>query len=70
MSVAERNYLTVQEIADDLGFASSTVRWWISSGYLRAEKVSGRYMVSRQTLKNFSPPHESRGEGDKPGKDS
>lgn len=40
--IDERDWMTVQEVAADLQLSAQTVRDWIKSGRLRAEKISDR----------------------------
>ena len=54
MIVAElKEYLTIPQVARILRRDQSTVNRYIKKGYLRAERVAGRYLVERSQLSSF-----------------
>lgn len=40
--IEQRDWMTVQEVADELVLSSQTIRDWIKSGRLKAEWISNR----------------------------
>jgi len=55
--VAElKDYLTVRQVARALKRDKSSVIRYIQKGYLRAERLAGRYLIERTQLMDFVPP--------------
>ncbi len=53
MSSNERNYLTVKQIADDLGVSVQAVRNWINNGELEAIDLGHGYRIHKDEYQRF-----------------
>jgi excisionase family DNA binding protein len=53
MSSNERNYLTVKQIADDLGVSVQAVRNWINNGELEAIDLGRGYRIHKDEYQRF-----------------
>ena len=51
--MSEKDFLTVPDIAQELGLTARTVRRLFSTGKLQGKKVAGKYIITRETLKEF-----------------
>ena len=51
--MSEKDFLTVHEIAQELGLTARTVRRLFSIGKLQGKKVAGKYIITREALKEF-----------------
>ena len=49
----ERDWLTVGEVADELGFSRTTVYGWLEDGLLVGHRISGSWRVKRHDLDAF-----------------
>lgn len=50
--MSEKDFLTVHDIAQELGLTARTVRLF-SIGKLQGKKVAGKYIITREALKEF-----------------
>lgn len=46
-------YLTVEQVAKDLGFRERTIHKWIKEGRIAALKVGREYRISEQAYEDF-----------------
>jgi excisionase family DNA binding protein len=53
VSSDERNYLTVKQIADDLGVSPQAIRNWISQGELEAIDLGHGYRIHKDEYRRF-----------------
>lgn len=51
--MSEKDFLTVHDIAQELGLTARTVRRLFSIGKLQGKKVAGKYIITREALKEF-----------------
>ena len=51
--MSEKDFLTVHDIAQELGLTARTVRRLFSIGKLQGKKVAGKYISTREALKEF-----------------
>jgi len=49
----EKEFLTVEDVAEKLGFSKRTVRELFSKGEIKGRKVKGKYITTRDLLKEF-----------------
>ncbi len=57
MYVADlKDYLTIPQVARVLRRDQSTVNRYIKKGYLKAERLGGRYLIEKSQLASFVPP--------------
>lgn len=46
-------YLTVEQVANDLGFKTRTIHKWIKEGKINALKVGREYRINEQEYEKF-----------------
>lgn len=59
-----KQYLTVEDIADLLGVSVDTVRNWIKQGRLEAYKVGRDYRISNEQFEKFMEARRTRKDDD------
>ena len=53
MKEAKEMYLTIQEVAEKLGFSYITIYSWVKSGKMPSYNWNGAYRISDKELKAF-----------------
>lgn len=56
--------MTINEAAKALGLASSTLRWQVKNGKLRARRMGGRWYVSDAEVARYLAEHKRKGVDD------
>ena len=49
----DKDFLTVPDIAKELDITERTVRKLINTGEIPCKKVAGKYIITRDKLKNY-----------------
>jgi len=62
-----REWSTIPQVADLLGFHAQTIRNWVRSGRLKARKFGRCWRVQRVDLESFIEGRDDRGEDDHEG---
>ena len=51
--MSEKDFLTVADVARELGLTVRTVRRLFSTGKLQGKKIAGKYIITRDALKRY-----------------
>lgn len=51
--MSEKDFLTVADVARELGLTARTVRRLFSAGKLQGKKIAGKYIITRDALKRY-----------------
>ncbi|GAC1394496.1 MAG: hypothetical protein PVS3B3_25020 [Ktedonobacteraceae bacterium] len=70
MSQNEREYVTVKQIADNLGVSVQAVRNWINGGELQAIDLGRGYRIHKDEYRRFIDVRKTSRKNDEPQSDS